>query len=526
MVAINPTDSNKLVCGYNDARTGTDTYGDIWRTGWSWSDDGGVTWTHGGIFSHAGYSRGADPLVAFDTTGTAYFAGLAYNYPGYAADGSIFLAKSNDGGHTFTVFNKIVATGSGTSNYLDKPWLYINPANNDIYLAWAKRVNAFGVGGTESMSIWFTRSTDGGTTFSSPIKVSSHSPETGTNKAHGPQITADSATHVYVSWHTTGTGTLPNPPTSPMKIYISESTDGGATFGTNHLVSTNVWGYPQRFISMDVDPSTSRVYITYCDSTVMTPRDYHIFVTSATSAAGPWTNIQVDDATSNWQYYPSLDVAPNGRVDVIWLDERDGNVGVYYTASTDGGLTWEANTKVTSLATGFAWPGVFFGDYITIASLDAKAQAVWMDNRLGNPEIYTATLTMPTQGLQPPVASFTEDKSTVEIGETINFDASASSDADGTIVLYEWDWETDGVFDATGVTQSHAYSALGVYTVTLRVTDDDQLTDTAVAIKTVVDDIDQVIPEVPLGTIMLSAAMIIGLACYITIPKIRKKTTA
>ena len=86
---------------------------------------------------------------------------------------------------------------------------------------------------------------------------------------------------------------------------------------------------------------------------------------------------------------------------------------------------------------------------------------------------------------QPPVASFTESAHTVTVGTSISFDASGSTDPDGTIVSYEWDFETDGIYDATGVTISHGYSTPGTYTVTLRVTDDDGLTDTDTATKTV-----------------------------------------
>jgi len=39
-------------------------------------------------------------------------------------------------------------------------------------------------------------------------------------------------------------------------------------------------------------------------------------------------------------------------------------------------------------------------------------------------------------------------------------------------VSYEWDWESDGTYDATGVTASHAFVDAGLHTVTLRVTDD------------------------------------------------------
>lgn len=395
MVAIKPTDHNKLVAGFNDARN-AGSYG----VGWAWSDNGGTNWNYGGKFSFSGYSLGADPVVAFDNTGTAYMVGLAYNPDSSPSilgrDGSIFIAKSNDGGHTFTVFQTIIATGKGTETHYDKPWLYINQANNHIYVAWVKRTNAWGTGGTESMVIEFTRSTNGGVNFSTPVQVSAFSSATGTNRSHGPQITAVSANQVYVAWHTLEAGTLPNPPTTPWKIWIAGSNNGGASFGTNNLAVTSVWGYPIRFISMDADPNTGKIYIAYADSTVQTPRDYDVFVTSATSAAGPWSApVRVNDDPQNgrWQFFPALDVAPNGRVDVIWYDYRDNPnlINVYSTYSTDGGTTWATNSKLTDI-NGATPESGFAGDYNTVASVDERAYFAWMDKRTNTQEIYGASV--------------------------------------------------------------------------------------------------------------------------------------
>jgi hypothetical protein len=60
-------------------------------------------------------------------------------------------------------------------------------------------------------------------------------------------------------------------------------------------------------------------------------------------------------------------------------------------------------------------------------------------------------------------------------GDATSFGAVAS-DADGTVVLYEWDFEDDGVFDWSSAADAdalHVYPSQGQYLAKLRVTDDD-----------------------------------------------------
>jgi hypothetical protein len=71
-----------------------------------------------------------------------------------------------------------------------------------------------------------------------------------------------------------------------------------------------------------------------------------------------------------------------------------------------------------------------------------------------------------------PVARFSTDASPGYTERPVHFDASASDDTDGRIVKYEWDFTSDGTWDATGVTVDHAFGSAGDYTTTLRVTDD------------------------------------------------------
>lgn len=75
-------------------------------------------------------------------------------------------------------------------------------------------------------------------------------------------------------------------------------------------------------------------------------------------------------------------------------------------------------------------------------------------------------------GNKSPQARFTATPtSSSQAPLTVQFDAAASTDPDGDALTYEWDFDGNGTFDATGVTASYTYTELGNYTARLRVTD-------------------------------------------------------
>ena len=82
------------------------------------------------------------------------------------------------------------------------------------------------------------------------------------------------------------------------------------------------------------------------------------------------------------------------------------------------------------------------------------------------------------EGNQPPIADAGGPYSGTA-GFPVTFDGSASSDSDGSIVSYSWDFGDGST--GTGVAPSHTYSAAGTFVVTLTVTDDDGATDSAIA---------------------------------------------
>src|SRR3954454_6930303 len=75
-------------------------------------------------------------------------------------------------------------------------------------------------------------------------------------------------------------------------------------------------------------------------------------------------------------------------------------------------------------------------------------------------------------GNKAPQASFTTTPSSSSSAPlTVAFNAAGSVDPEGTALKYDWDFTNDGTFDATGVTASFTYTALGAYTARLLVTD-------------------------------------------------------
>jgi hypothetical protein len=81
---------------------------------------------------------------------------------------------------------------------------------------------------------------------------------------------------------------------------------------------------------------------------------------------------------------------------------------------------------------------------------------------------------------KPPVASFTWTPSTPTINQGIAFNASTSSDPDGSILTYEWDWNNDGTYEGFDYipTATHSWAQAGNYSVKLQVIDNGGLTST------------------------------------------------
>ncbi len=138
--------------------------------------------------------------------------------------------------------------------------------------------------------------------------------------------------------------------------------------------------------------------------------------------------------------------------------DLDGTVAKYEW-DLDGNGTYETNTGTTPTTTkSYSIPG------------DYKVGLRVTDNQGA---VGTTSVTLAVRN-QPPTAAFVTTPNPAPIGTAVSFDASASSDPDGTIAKYEWDLDGNGTYETnTGATPKAGkrYTANGDVTVGLRVTD-------------------------------------------------------
>lgn len=143
---------------------------------------------------------------------------------------------------------------------------------------------------------------------------------------------------------------------------------------------------------------------------------------------------------------------------------------VRYWWDFDGDGLYEGSTVTSTYTHTYTSPGIF----------DAT---VMVEDSHCATDTDTVEISANLTGNDPPVADLSPATASGNAPYTASFDAGGSSDSDGGIVLYEWDFDGDGNYDGYGAdaTIDHVYAIAGSYTAKLRVTDDvgAQDTDTA-----------------------------------------------
>jgi len=198
------------------------------------------------------------------------------------------------------------------------------------------------------------------------VRLTNHSANSYTSENNAWCI-ASSGDFVHAAWFDNRDGNY--------QIYYKRSTDGGVTWGTDTRLTntTNVSWYPSVSVSGQV------VHIVWADLRNGLP-NYEIYYKRSTDGGANWgTDIRL---TNNSAVSANPSVSIIGQVlHVVWEDYRDSPNGeIYHKRSTDGGMSWEADTRLTNN-----------GAYSVLTSVAVSGQfvhVVWQDFRDGNAEIY------------------------------------------------------------------------------------------------------------------------------------------
>ena len=217
-------------------------------------------------------------------------------------------------------------------------------------------------------------------------------------------------------------------------------------------------------------------------ATALVPGDFYYFRVRTMDAYefGDWEELQFEMSAA--PPAPALTTPTDEETDVsltptlTWAGVTDpnGDTVTYH---------WYVDTDATPTAP-FTDNNTTAGTTATLSvTLTGSTIYYWMvcaDDGWELPEcsdVWSFTTTAPPN--QPPVADAGENQTVVE-GTNVTL-IGTGTDPDGTIVLYEWDFTTDGTYDTTNTTSgttTHIYATPGIYNATLKVTDDGDATDT------------------------------------------------
>jgi len=231
-------------------------------------------------------------------------------------------------------------------------------SSGNLHLVWYDLT-----GGT--YDVYYKKSMDGGATWSTSKRLNWP-----TGKSVDPDISVGSSNKLHVVWVDYTTGNT--------EIYYKKSTDGGATWSTGKRLTSTA--DPTQHPAVAVD-SSDNVHVVWSDET---PGNYELYYKKSTDGGATWSTSKRLTWTSGDSHSPALAVDSSGDLHVAWYDDTPGNTEIYYKKSTDSGVTWSANKRLSSTANNSDFPDI-------VADTSGNLYVVWDDKTPGNFEIYFRT---------------------------------------------------------------------------------------------------------------------------------------
>lgn len=403
--------------------------------------DAGRTWAGGPLTTPADFAQ--PPCHTFDSGGYAHFDqsvvfGSGQNvYTTFASHrgaqerpeihvvqgqgDSVMVAHSTDGGRTFGTAAVAIQGGPGPQPYVIRPGIAVQAQAgrpDKLYaIGWQVFVTSGGAsaGGGER-SLITASSADGGQTWSAPVLASA--PADKVREPTQPVVAADGT--VYVGWRDRNDAPAVN------HIVVARSSDGGATWTASQAGVAAAPGVKSGggFPRLAVDPRSGALYLVYQGATSAgTNISFQRSMDHGTTWSSPITVNDDPPGTGVPHDTPQVFVAPGGRVDVVWLDLRNsyptptsakasGQGDIYYASSSDGGLSFSANRRITDRTIDMN-AGLIgrIGSYTWYGPAEAamgsgRLLLAWGDPRLGDvdtdtQDLYLAHVDLAASGAAP-----------------------------------------------------------------------------------------------------------------------------
>jgi hypothetical protein len=410
-IATKPGDTAKVVAGSNEIDR-------LPMRGYFSSDSGK---TYGGVdlplpdpIKSNGFDFGSDPGVAWDAFGNVYYSYIVvfFSAGGAVAGSELAVARSSDNGHSWTPTYWNFENGGAKFN--DKPMITVDnnrtsPYFGTVYVAW-DTTNG-GQGKPSTTGVVVSRSTDHGVTFSAPVFASDTHGGPRFGIGADPFVAPNGTLHV--AWHDQSNA-----------IVESSSSDGGQTFGATRVIAPTkiafdiaapaestrgVLIYPSCDSDRSTGPNRGSLYCVWEDQT-NTADGLDVFSSRSVDGGQTWsTPLRVNDDASgaaNDQFYQWLSVdASDGSLNVSFYDTRLDpthlSTNVFYARSTNAGLSFLPNVRVTDASTNEtccgAQLGDQYGDYEGMSAVNGIVRPVWTDRRAAvqslNEEVFSSTIT-------------------------------------------------------------------------------------------------------------------------------------
>ncbi|HMC68492.1 MAG TPA: sialidase family protein, partial [Mycobacteriales bacterium] len=275
-------------------------------------------------------------------------------------------------------------------------------ANDTVYVGWFAAHPGVTTGPDSVPQAKVARSSDGGATFAPAVDVDPFShvilDVNGTPHTlvmYFPVLAAGNGVVEVVGYPIEITGT------PPQQLLVARSTDRGTTWTVSAI------GIPAKQIYWPVAAWSPKggpqgtFLVAYQGGPSQQQGEASILFVRSTDGGVSWSptvRLTDDEVPLNTQFTPQIGVAPNGRVDVVWYDFRLQHAfapDLYYTHSSDNGVSWSPNQRLTDRSIDFTH-GVSANSDVRqppgVASADQYAAVGWTDTRLATDDTQTQDL--------------------------------------------------------------------------------------------------------------------------------------